>query len=182
MLARPYTLQYGHDYCYSCLHQWFKEANSCPDCRIEISREPCLVYRVRSLFSLTSVNPNISALNLLQLHEIISNAMEQSRDAGIRRDYHQREAEAATAIARNTANRHLLPTTSRSPSESPFDIEAWGGDNGESLVDETAMAGLEYRQGSFAPITIGPSDPCPICARPEHLLQEGMCGNCGFGT
>ena len=35
VLARHYTLQCGHDFCYSCLHEWFTTVKSCPECRTE---------------------------------------------------------------------------------------------------------------------------------------------------
>ena len=49
--------------------------------------------------------------------------------------------------------------------------------SGQDVVDLGAM-----HRGAYVPFTIGSSDPCPICARPERLLQHWMCGHCGFGT
>ena len=77
VLARPHTLNCGHDFCYSCLHEWFIRVKSCPKYRTESLQDPHPGYRVRSSFSLTSVNPSIVADNLLKLHEKISNAIEQ---------------------------------------------------------------------------------------------------------
>ena len=114
---------------------------------------------------------------------MISYAIERSENAETRRNHQGREAEAAVAIARNRAAGHLFPATLRPRSESPFDFEAWIGDNEEGRVEETAMPNLSANHmGTYVPITMGPSDPCPICALPERLLQQGMCGHCGFGT
>ena len=65
VLAHPYTLQCGHDFCYSCLHQRFTTFKSCPECRTESLQGPHPAYRVRSSFSLISVSTSIFAHNLL---------------------------------------------------------------------------------------------------------------------
>ena len=67
LLTRPFTIQCGHDFCYCCLHERFLHANSCPVCRTKSLQDPHPAYRVRCSFSLTSVNPDIFAHNLLAL-------------------------------------------------------------------------------------------------------------------
>lgn len=86
-------------------------------------------------------------------------------------------------MAENSGNRHPPPATVRPRSVTPLNLEARPRDNPENLPEETSLATLRRNhEGVYAPITTGPSGQCPICARPERLHQEGICGYCGFGT
>lgn len=52
MLYEPYTNSCGHTFCYSCLSQWFNNAEhkkSCPDCRATIKHAPAPAYVVRDM-------------------------------------------------------------------------------------------------------------------------------------
>lgn len=52
MLYEPYTNSCGHTFCYSCLSQWFNNAEhkkSCPDCRAHVKNAPAPAYLVRDM-------------------------------------------------------------------------------------------------------------------------------------
>ena len=39
IMVEPITLPCGHNFCYSCLDQYFNESNTCPLCRGEIKHD-----------------------------------------------------------------------------------------------------------------------------------------------
>lgn len=90
MLYEPYTLGCGHTYCYSCLGQWFdnaqKKKKTCPDCRTVITKAPAPAYALREI-----VRELLRRPELLPESETIA-------------DHNQNEMEEAALVEQDKAN------------------------------------------------------------------------------
>lgn len=90
MLYEPYTLGCGHTYCYSCLCQWFENAEkkkkTCPDCRTVITKAPAPAYALREM-----VRELLRRPELLPESETIA-------------DHNQNEMEEAALVEQDKAN------------------------------------------------------------------------------
>ncbi|KAF9168575.1 E3 ubiquitin ligase [Actinomortierella ambigua] len=45
--AVPYTVECGHTFCYTCLHNWLAIRKECPTCRTKLMRRPAMSFIVR---------------------------------------------------------------------------------------------------------------------------------------